>query len=849
MSPAVVASSSSPSSSKADMKGHARKTREVRRPARGKREEDEGIERVAMSDESDSEDTIESDTDSDSEAESTMQTNGQVDAVTPRTTQSPQPTQPAKVASPSSEDPPRSAPAFFSASDKGWMVGGTGDWSEMVADEGANGTAQLPVIDFADLNQDVVDAPAFSKESDKSGTEPEVTVTTSKEQEDKSPESQESARRGSVRGGVPRRALGHAVRQQYQQRLQSDPSFVPTVGEFWGHDPRLIPEDMRSMSDWWRDRKFARGRGRGMMSHRGFRGRGRGGFNGQSHAFASQAVEDETAAQDSPTSPDVPSIDRAWTHDGFEEMRRREDKRKAEQQQKRPFKPYQRRGDVSPASSSSRGGFIAGRGRGGFISGRGGFHVRRNSFSSNAKSDRVWYIMKPERTWTKQLEGFLHFDNFGKPWSGKPSGFRVHLPGKRSDFVKAPATAHRVIAPADVRTQAHSDAASATEREKTYVVRLPKVVDPKENPETFALHVPESLTTVEEPKFDESPVATTSRVTVEMERMKTSAPSAPVSPVARRSEPSNSASLPVQTLSEDTVSTPGLTRENSVSEVSVQEPQSSIPPTQSNGVEEERLTHPHLPPLQTVFAPTNQPSPTYASPYVYPPQLPPGVAFNHQGYPYEVASGRPVFLQPTPPPPVPLYNPRPMQHNMHTGMPFVPGHMHHASLPPDFMPMHPHTPPVNGYVDPQMGAPLFSLPRQSSRVEIRAPSDSNDGVKGKGERKPSGLRNSTVNGESSVNSGTVQHQQTSNGQVYYGQSMEYGYTDMGRASSQMYQAPQGTVGSPNSDGAQLQQSIDPSAVGYDGYQQYYYPGYGYPAYMPSQYDPYAGDPNQSAGYY
>ena len=44
-----------------------------------------------------------------------------------------------------------SAPAFFSTSDKGWIAGGGGDWSEMVADEGANGTAQLPVIDFADL--------------------------------------------------------------------------------------------------------------------------------------------------------------------------------------------------------------------------------------------------------------------------------------------------------------------------------------------------------------------------------------------------------------------------------------------------------------------------------------------------------------------------------------------------------------------------------------------------------------------------------------------------------------------------------------------------------------------------
>lgn len=190
--------------------------------------------------------------------------------------------------------------------------------------------------------------------------------------------------------------------------------------------------------------------------------------------------------------------------------------------------------------------------------------------------------------------------------------------------------------------------------------------------------------------------------------------------------------------------------------------------------------------------------------------------------------------------------------NMHHGMPFVPGHMHHASLPPDFMPMHPHTPPVNGFVDSQMGAPLFSLPRQSSRVEIRAPSDSSDGVKSKGERKPSGLRNSTVNGEASGHSGSVPHHQAPGGPVVYAHAPEY-YPDMGRAPSQMYQPPQEPVGSPNSEGAQLQQpaAIDPNVMGYGGYQQYYYPDYGYPAYMPQQgqYDPYASDPSQPPVYY
>ncbi len=66
------------------MKGHARKTRVVRRRGRGRLEEsDDEIERAAMSDGSDSDETLESDMESDSEAESTMPTNGHINAVTP----------------------------------------------------------------------------------------------------------------------------------------------------------------------------------------------------------------------------------------------------------------------------------------------------------------------------------------------------------------------------------------------------------------------------------------------------------------------------------------------------------------------------------------------------------------------------------------------------------------------------------------------------------------------------------------------------------------------------------------------------------------------------------------------
>src|SRR5260370_33404398 len=73
---------------------------------------------------------------------------------------------------------------------------------------------------------------------------------------------------------------GRTARQAYQERLESDPSYVPTVGEFWGHDDRLLDKDLRSLSGWWRGRWQGGVRGRGF----GIRGRGRGRDRGEINA-------------------------------------------------------------------------------------------------------------------------------------------------------------------------------------------------------------------------------------------------------------------------------------------------------------------------------------------------------------------------------------------------------------------------------------------------------------------------------------------------------------------------------------------------------------------------------------
>jgi len=73
------------------------------------------------------------------------------------------------------------------------------------------------------------------------------------------------------------------------------------------------------VSGWWHGRWQGGVQGRGAF---GIRGRGRGQDRGDNNA-----VNDSHSAVEVPPSPqhDVPPVDRQWTHDGFEELKRREE--------------------------------------------------------------------------------------------------------------------------------------------------------------------------------------------------------------------------------------------------------------------------------------------------------------------------------------------------------------------------------------------------------------------------------------------------------------------------------------------------------------------------------------------
>lgn len=879
MSPAVVAASSSQSSSKDATKStrhadaaHAQprpRRRVVRRRGRGRRDSmgsDDEIERETMSDASDSEPSLmdsASDSEVESESESLALRNGRHHLDTPSTTQSPPPGEVESAAAlngfaalkPDGDanealQHPRSAPAFLDPAVT---------WSDMVTSEGVNGDAQLPVIDFTELHEHATsEPPHLTNQEDATGS---VASGTGKEKEDDSSTQQGNerpSRGGPVRSRGAPRLTGQAARQAYQERLQNDPSFVPTVGEFWGHDDRLLDRNLRSLSGWWRGRWQGRGRGRGGFIGRGMRGRGRGGFFGgyrpapKDEEAPAEPEDSSDAVEGAPNvNPELPPIEKAWTHDGFEEMKAREERRRALEQRKAKNRPASRNSAINATAGPSRGGFVP-RGRGSFrnvsspTSSRGG-----SSFAQRLRSqpDRPWYTMKPEHVWTKQFEGFLYAEPSLRPKHGKPAGFRVSLPGKGSEIVRVPAPQKAMDEVSGLRSQPPSEMTASTDAgSRMVVVNLPRPSAGKDAEESFVQ--PEPITTVEDLPSDAAPIPEPPSV------------EQPAVPDPQPSGLESSITLPQPPTQDNAVSTPALTRESSLSDRSVADASGITDGTAQLTLEEEKaapdmapaMPGPMPPRIQTSFPPPVQPTPAYASsPYAYPPSLPPGIALNQQGYAYEVASGRPVYLQPTPPPPqMHIFNPRPI--------PFVPGHMHHHSLSGEYM-QAPPTPTLGGIVDPSTGQPIFALPRQNSRIEIRAPTDTSDGqfrVK-QMERRPSSLRSSTtaeVNGE-------THHQQSASmsygaqqyppGPVYYQPEMMNG---MGPQPT--YQVSEGAASlSPGSEEPPHVQpaGMDPSMMGYAPYQQqYYYPEQYYPAYveMPQQhgqYDPYHTDPHQQPPVY
>ena len=759
-----------------------RKRRVVKRRGRGRGgdfESDEEIEREVRTDSETDDDHTSIDSDSDSESSSSeLHADAHSEVITPSTTQSPPP-----VVHAPAKDPSGSHAGIFADAS---------NWAEMVAGEAENGTADLPVIDFADMDSSRIEPRAASptprpRKSHKTGKKavaratseppppaPAAPATEPEGTDDRDAQSPvASTSHASPRSAFPSRGRGQTARQAYQQRLETDPSFVPKVGEFWGHDDRLLDKDLRSLSGWWRGRWQSRGRGRGGF---GMRGRGRGFYPGPS-AFhqVEEAVQEDSG--------EVPPVDRPWTHDGFEEMKRKDERRRAfqERQQQQPeAHPTPQRG------FGFRGrGFVPARGRGSFV--RGGAVSPTTSArplsSSISMGERVWYAQKPDKMWTKLHDIFLYSDHATKPRPGVGQGVKVKLPGGKAPLIVRlpPRSAARVAEKAESVSQASTDG------DKLITVRIPsapsktKVADPpldvsrSGDPATTVDDLPiEAVFTVRPDavanrRVDLSLPPPTSATPIDP------APHAPpaipvTAPLQNLSQPvPEEVRHPIEQLAVLPVADERTSPSTKIQETILRNPPSVDEPQPAAPREEQHSTQPPLHPLQTSFSPVPPPvSPPYGSPYAFAPALPPGVAVNHQGMPYEYATGRPVYIQPTPPP---MYTPRPMMHGHHPSlsMPFVPSHLrHHSTASPDFLaqPHTPHTPPIPSFVDPATGLPIFSPARQTSRIEIRAPTEGADGKRSVRPSHPrSNLSTSIPFSPASVDAPAFVPQQFASGEV------------------------------------------------------------------------------------
>jgi hypothetical protein len=465
--------------------------------------------------------------------------------------------------------------------------------------------------------------------------------------------------------------------------LENDPSYVPTVGEFWGHDDRLLDKDLRSLSGWWRGRWQGGARGRGF----GVRGHGRGRGRGGSHPSNDSHPNGEIPSSSSPV--ELPPVDRPWTHDGYEELKRREEQRSQRQDQ-----------GTNSNSRGVRGGFGP-RGRG---VGRGRFSPRpgttRSTDSPSSMSPRTWFLIKPERPWTKHHELFLYSDPSQRLRPGQGPAYRVKLPGTSSAaMVQSPAQPSPPRAPTPPREEGHEDA------EMVYTVSLPRgqrKPDIAENtptapspPPAAPTPPPQEVSEVEPVQVPASPslsVASVSipdlHVTIEEEEPM---PTIEDDPFKLRDPPPPTV-IPLPT------STPATSTPSAAISPSAPTPI----PHSATAPEGGLLWRSPPPHLQTTFA-QPAPAPGYASPYTYAPvpapTMTPGVALDAHGMPYDLATGRPLYMSAPAQVPTPVYM-----------MPYP--HMH-----PHLQQHRPHASP-----DPS----LFAPPRQSSRIEIRRPDAASD---------------------------------------------------------------------------------------------------------------------------
>ena len=810
--PATILPSTKPNS-KATQKpnGHhkTKKTRVVRRRGRGRPaiDSDDELEREARSESgSDDEDNSSSESDSDEDAFSEPANHTKDTVVTPSTTQSPSPDgKPLSNGNIPQDPEPGTEPSAYKE--------GTNYW-DALDDEDPWGSAPAEV-NFDNHDQLAGETKPRRKSRQKKKKKQQASDDTGKgETTEPGPEPLPPA----PGTGLP--TPGRSVRETYRNRLQ-DPSYVPTVGEFWSHDERLLDKDLRSLSGWWRGR-WHRGRG-------GYSGRGRGRHGGG--GFEWDQSQDPNAH---------PSEQHTWGHDGFEEMKKKEEQRRLvrEQRQKEQREAAPTRGSPFQRGSvrGGRGGLLV-RGRGFF---RGGFSP--SSPRTSHPVDRPWYAQKPERVWTKQLDGFLHFDSTLKPRSGQGQGYRVKLVGTSKEKVVRASPELNPTQTVDQpnRTATTADATSPAVDNKTITVRLPKPNEgEKEKGKSPEIPppapIPEPAPAPVEDETESPPSPTETEESLDE-----------VFTVKPRPVPAQSILniVPPPTIEDPAASQ--LRSEIIERAVVKQSPSQSLDGGDAKGtpqspIESQRPSPPALHPIRTVSTPVAPQPQTYTAPYQYPPQLPPGIAVNSHGITYEIATGRPVYLQPTPPP---MYDPRPV---MHPGaVPFFPGHVHHlSSHSPDFGHSRSHSMP--GY-DATPGMALFSLPRQSSRVEIRRPDGSipTSPPSTAQAHRPSGLRATmSVQDNDDGFQASFPAQQLEQPSDYY-PSITDQHPGDGHASPTPHIDPR------SSNGIQ-HPGLNPNVMAYQPqpYPYYGYPDYGYPQYMDMSqmgYEVYT-DPHHQPGIY
>jgi hypothetical protein len=329
------------------------------------------------------------------------------------------------------------------------------NWSDAVQESLTGDAGDLPVIDFNDFKIDSV-----ASEDTPRSPEPAKQPSTSQPLKQSHSPSRQKPHPSPLR--PPTRP---SARQAYQERLTNDPSFVPVVGEFWGHDDRLMDKELRSLSGWWRGR---------------WQGRGRGGFaRGWGHGRGGPPMRGRFAPAPEQREDLLP-VDKPWSHDGYEELSKTEDRRR--------FAPSRRGWGGNKATSNfphkrSNPSTLASDSRP-----RTPVNPTARAQAQAVAQGRPWFAKKPERIWTKQFDGFLYVDPELKS-GGKGQSIRVRI---------KPGTSTIVPLSDSLRTQSRSTAQpSQVEPFGPLVIRLPgqrsQIVEEKRSP-THSLQVEPAIT-------------------------------------------------------------------------------------------------------------------------------------------------------------------------------------------------------------------------------------------------------------------------------------------------------------------------------------------------------------------